>query len=125
LTYGVPSSPGVTKGCTEDSLIAIYNDLESVSRLFEQYGEHIAAVILEPIPGNMNMLLAELSFLEGLRKCCDDNGSLLIFDEVMSGFRVSLQGAQGLYPVKPDLTTLGKIMGGGFPVGAFGGRADI
>lgn len=125
LTFGTPSSPGVPKACVADTLTATYNDLDSVAALFETHGKEIAALILEPIPGNMNMLLPEPGFIEGLRALCNHYGSLLIFDEVMSGFRVSLKGFQGLSDVKPDLTTLGKIIGGGMPVGAFGGRADI
>jgi glutamate-1-semialdehyde 2,1-aminomutase len=125
LTFGVPSSPGVPGGCTADTLTATYNDLDSVAALFEKCGKEIATVILEPIAGNMNMILPEPGFLEGLRDLCDQHGALLIFDEVMTGFRVSPQGMQGLTTVKPDLTTLGKVIGGGMPVGAFGGRAEI
>lgn len=125
LTFGTPSSPGVPAACVADTLVASYNDLNSVTALFEAHGHDIAAIILEPIPGNMNMLLPEPEFIEGLRAICDEYGSLLIFDEVMSGFRVSPSGFQGLSSVRPDLTTLGKIIGGGMPVGAFGGRADI
>lgn len=125
LTFGVPSSPGVPEGNTADTLTATYNDLESVSALFEQCGQDIAAIIIEPVPGNMNMLLPEPGFLDGLRALCDQYNSVLIFDEVMSGFRVGPQGAQSLYKTVPDMTTLGKVIGGGMPVGAFGGRADI
>ncbi len=125
LTFGVPSSPGVTTGCTQDTLTATYNDLDSVEALFDAHGDDVAAIILEPIPGNMNMLLPKDGFLEGLRELCDRYNSVLIFDEVMSGFRVAPQGVQSLTAVKPDLTTLGKIIGGGMPVGAFGGRVDI
>lgn len=125
LTFGEPSSPGVPKGSAADTLTATYNDLDSVAALFEAQGDQIAAIIVEPIPGNMNMLLPKEGFIEGLRALCDQYGSLLIFDEVMSGFRVSPSGFQGLSTVKPDLTTLGKVIGGGMPVGAFGGRADI
>ena len=125
LTFGTPSSPGVPASCVADTLTATYNDLDSVAALFEAHGKEIAAIIVEPIPGNMNMLLPEPGFIEGLRALCDQYGSLLIFDEVMSGFRVSPGGFQGLSDVQPDLTTLGKIIGGGMPVGAFGGRADV
>ena len=125
LTFGTPSSPGVPAACAADTLAATYNDLDSVAALFEQHGQDIAAIILEPIPGNMSMLLPEPGFLEGLRAICDQYDSVLIFDEVMSGFRVSPIGFQGLSDICPDMTTLGKIIGGGMPVGAFGGRAEI
>lgn len=125
LTFGHPSSPGVPESVIQHTLIATYNDLSSVEALFETHGPDIAAVLLEPIPGNMNLLLPRPGFLQGLRDLCDQYQSLLIFDEVMSGFRVSLGGAQALYSIKPDLTCLGKIIGGGMPVGAFGGRGDI
>ncbi len=125
LTFGVPSSPGVPASIVAETLTARFNDLDSVTALFERWGDDIAAIIVEPIPGNMNMLLPLPEFLPGLRQLCDQYKSLLIFDEVISGFRVGPQGAQGLYAVRPDLTILGKIIGGGMPVGAFGGRADI
>ena len=125
LTFGTPSSPGVPADCTKDTLTATYNDLDSVRALFTEYPKQIAAIILEPIPGNMNMLLPQAGFLETLRACCDQDGALLILDEVMSGFRVDAQGAYGLYPVQADITTFGKIIGGGMPVGAFGARAEI
>lgn len=125
LTFGMPSSPGVPEACVADTLTATYNDLDSVIALFEAQGSEIAAIIVEPIPGNMNMLLPEPGFIEGLREICDQYGSLLIFDEVITGFRVSPSGFQGLSDVRPDLTTLGKIIGGGMPVGAFGGCADV
>jgi len=125
LTFGAPSSPGVPASCVADTLTATYNDLDSVAAQFEQHGQEIAAIILEPIPGNMSMLLPEPGFIEGLRAICDQYNSLLIFDEVMSGFRVSPAGFQGLSEVRPDMTTLGKVIGGGMPVGAFGGRAEI
>lgn len=125
LTFGVPSSPGVPAPCVADTLTATYNDLDSVVAQFEQHGQEIAAIILEPIPGNMSMLLPEPGFIEGLRALCDQYSSLLIFDEVMSGFRVSPTGFQGISDVRPDMTTLGKVIGGGMPVGAFGGRAEI
>ena len=125
LTLGVPTSPGVPRALAELTLTATFNDIDSVSRLFEQHGQHIAAVIVEPVAGNMNCIPPTAGFLQGLREICDQHGSLLIFDEVMTGFRVALNGAQGLYGIAPDLTTLGKVIGGGMPVGAFGGRRDI
>lgn len=125
LTFGAPSSPGIPAGSVNDTLIASFNDLDSVSALFEKYGKQIACIIIEPIPGNMNMLIPEPEFLQGLRELCDQHGALLIFDEVMTGFRVGPQGVQSFVDVKPDLTTLGKIIGGGMPVGAVGGRADL
>jgi glutamate-1-semialdehyde 2,1-aminomutase len=125
LTFGVPSSLGVSENAAQDTLTATFNDLDSVMELFVKYGNEIAAIIVEPIAGNMNMILPKPEFLEGLRRLCDDYQSILIFDEVMTGFRVALGGAQALYEIKPDLTTLAKIIGGGMPVGAFGGRADI
>jgi glutamate-1-semialdehyde 2,1-aminomutase len=125
LTFGNPSSPGVTRGAAADTLIAEFNDLESVKALFEENANEIAAIIVEPVVGNMGVLVPEPGFLAGLRALCDGKNTLLIFDEVMTGFRVSLQGAQGLYGIKPDLTTLGKVVGGGMPLAAYGGRADI
>ncbi|HEX2613034.1 MAG TPA: glutamate-1-semialdehyde 2,1-aminomutase [Fibrobacteria bacterium] len=125
LTFGNPSSPGVTKGAAQDTLIAEFNDLDSVRKLFAEHGDSIAAVIAEPVVGNMGVLIPEPGFLEGLRSLCDGKNTLLILDEVMTGFRLSLQGAQGRYGVKPDLTTLGKVVGGGMPLAAYGGRADI
>src|SRR3990167_5239411 len=125
LTFGQPSSAGVTPGAASDKLIATYNDLTSVAILFAENAQEIAAVILEPIAGNMNCILPEPGFLAGIRELCNQYGSLLIFDEVITGFRVGLGGMQALTQIKPDLTTLGKIIGGGMPVGAFGGRADI
>lgn len=125
LTFGAPSSPGVPENCARDTLLAQYNDLESVERLFAEHGGSIAAIIIEPVPGNMNMLLPKPGFLKGLRELCDHYRSVLIFDEVMTGFRVGPTGVQGLYDVTPDLTTLGKVIGGGMPVGAFGGRREI
>jgi glutamate-1-semialdehyde 2,1-aminomutase len=109
----------------KDTLVANFNDLESVQALFAAYGDDIAAVIVEPVAGNMNCVLPVQGFLAGLRDLCDQHHAVLIFDEVMTGFRVGLGGAQALYHIKPDLTTLGKIIGGGLPVGACGGRADI
>ncbi len=125
LTLGVPSSPGVTEGAAAETLVATFNDLDSVEQLFQSHKHHIAATIVEPIAGNMNMVLPNAGFLEGLRELCNQHGALLILDEVMTGFRVSPTGACGLYDVTPDLITLGKIIGGGMPVGAFGGRVDI
>ena len=125
LTLGVPSSPGVPAAVAADTLVADFNSLDSVQALFEAHPDTIAALIIEPIAGNMGLVLPKPGFLSGLRELCDRYGALLIFDEVMSGFRVARGGAQALYDVMPDLTTLGKIIGGGLPVGAFGGRADI
>jgi glutamate-1-semialdehyde 2,1-aminomutase len=125
MTFGNPSSPGVTKGSAQDTLLAEYNDLESVKALFQACGGEIAAIIVEPVAGNMGVLIPEKGFLEGLRALCDGRNTLLIFDEVITGFRLGLAGAQGFYRVKPDLTTLGKILGGGLPLAAYGGRADI
>lgn len=124
-TLGVPTSPGVTKATAAATLNARYNDLKSVEEHFDKYYGKIAAVIVEPIAGNMGCVPPEPGFLEGLRKICDSQGTLLIFDEVMTGFRVAHGGAQQLYGVMPDLTTLGKIVGGGMPVGAYGGKRDF
>ncbi|HNY26582.1 MAG TPA: glutamate-1-semialdehyde 2,1-aminomutase [Candidatus Sumerlaeota bacterium] len=124
-TLGVPNSPGVTPGAAVDTLLASYNDLESVAVRIRRYPGEIAAVIVEPVAGNMGVVPPEPGFLEGLREICTREGIVLIFDEVMTGFRVALGGAQELYGVRPDMTTLGKIIGGGLPVGAYGGRADI
>lgn len=125
LTLGVPSSAGVPESFVQHTLVAEYNCLESVKNLFQKYGNEIAAIIVEPVAGNMNCVLPKKGFLAGLRQVCTQYGSLLIFDEVMTGFRVARGGAQELYGIEPDLTTLGKVIGGGMPVGAFGGRADI
>jgi len=125
LTLGVPSSPGVPASLAEHTLTLAYNDAEAVRRLFALRGDSIACVIVEPVAGNMNCVPPATGFLETLREVCDAHGSVLIFDEVMTGFRVALGGAQALYGIKPDLTTLGKVIGGGMPVGAFGGRRDI
>lgn len=125
LTFGIPNSAGVPKSIAEHTLIAEFNNLENVAALFEKYGDQIAGIIIEPIAGNMNCILPLPGFLAGLRELCDRYNSLLIFDEVMTGFRVALGGAQAYYDIKPDITTLGKVIGGGFPVGAFGGRRDI
>ena len=125
MTQGIPGSAGVPEGCTKDTLTAVYNDLDSVRQLFEANPNEIAAIIVEPVGANMGVVLPEDGFLEGLRKLCDENEALLIFDEVITGFRLALDGAQGYYNIKPDLTTFGKIIGGGMPVGAYGGRKDI
>ena len=125
FTLGLPDSPGVTKNTAKDTLTAEFNDLGSVEELFESNKNNIAAVIIEPIAGNMGLVQPDKGFLQGLRKICDKNNSILIFDEVMTGFRVSRGGAQELYNVIPDITTLGKIIGGGLPVGAYGGKKEI
>ena len=125
MTLGLPDSPGVTKNIAKDTIIADFNSLESVSEQFEKNPEKIAAVIIEPVAGNMGLVESRKDFLIGLRKLCDKNKALLIFDEVMSGFRLSKGGAQELYDVIPDITTLGKIIGGGLPVGAYGGKSEI
>ena len=125
LTFGEPTSPGVPADFAKHTLVAQFNDLDNVEELFKAHGNDIACVIVAPIAGNMNMITPKPGFLEGLRKLCDDYGSVLIFDEVMTGFRVGLHGAQGLYNITPDLTTLGKVIGGGMPVGAFGGKKEI
>jgi glutamate-1-semialdehyde 2,1-aminomutase len=125
LTFGVPSSPGVPASVAADTITLTYNDSESVSKLFAALGEQIAGIIVEPVAGNMNCIPPVPGFLETLRRVCDEYKSVLIFDEVMTGFRVGLNSAQGLYNINPDLTTLGKIIGGGMPVGAFGGRRNI
>lgn len=125
LTFSLPSSAGVPVGVAADTLVADYNDLQAVERLFAQYGSAIAALIVEPIAGNMNLVLPLPGFLKGLRDLCDRYGALLIFDEVITGFRVALGGAQVRYGISPDLTILGKIIGGGFPAAAFGGAREI
>lgn len=125
LTFGVPTSPGVTEGNAKDTLVADFNDITSVKKLISQNKNEIAAIILEPIVGNMGVVPAEKTFLQELRQICDEEKIVLIFDEVMTGFRVAKGGAQELYGIKPDLTTFGKIIGGGLPVGAYGGRAEI
>lgn len=125
LTLGVPNSPGVPASVAEHTLTLAFNDAEQVKQVFAEMGDEIAAIIVEPVAGNMNCILPRQEFLETLRSVCDAHGSVLIFDEVMTGFRTALGGAQSVYRVKPDLTTLGKVIGGGLPVGAFGGRADI
>ncbi|KPK59924.1 MAG: glutamate-1-semialdehyde aminotransferase [Gammaproteobacteria bacterium SG8_31] len=125
LTLGVPTSPGVPASVAEHTVTLTFNDLDEVREAFRRIGDQIAGIIVEPVAGNMNMIPPVDGFLEGLRGICDEHGSLLIFDEVMTGFRVALGGAQSVYGVRPDLTTLGKVIGGGMPVGAFGGRGDV
>jgi glutamate-1-semialdehyde 2,1-aminomutase len=125
LTLGVPTSPGIPLALAEHTLTVSYNDLDAVQEAFVHFGKEIAAIIVEPIAGNMNCIPPIPGFLQGLRTICNDYGSVLIFDEVMTGFRVALGGAQAFYDVIPDLTTLGKVVGGGLPVGAFGGRREI
>ena len=124
VTFGTPSSPGVPADLTKHTLLAKYNDIDSVKKCFENSSD-IACIILEPIAGNMGFVPADEKFLQELRVICDENGTLLIFDEVMSGFRASLKGAQGITSVVPDMVTFGKVIGGGMPVGAFGGKLDI
>lgn len=125
MTQGVPDSLGVPEGYTKETLTADYNSISSVEQLFSEYGDDIACVIVEPVAANMGVVLPKEGFLEALREICDKNGSLLIFDEVITGFRLQIDGAQGYFGVKPDLTTFGKIIGAGMPVGAYGGRLDI
>ena len=125
LTFGQPSSAGVPPAIAGETLVLSYNDLDEVERAFKEHPHDIAGVIVEPVAGNMNLIAPKPGFLAGLRKLCDRYAAVLIFDEVMTGFRVHLRGAQGLYGVVPDLTTLGKVIGGGMPVGAFGGRREI
>ena len=124
-TMGLPDSPGVPRGYAQNTLIAPYNDLKAVERLFDTYGKNIAAIIVEPVAANMGVVAPKPGFLRGLREITSCNDALLIFDEVITGFRVSYGGAQSLYGLKPDLTCLGKIIGGGLPVGAYGGRREI
>lgn len=125
LTLGVPSSPGVPAALAEQTLTLTHNDSDEVRKVFAEIGEQIACIIVEPVAGNMNCIPPEEGFLETLREVCDESGAVLIFDEVMCGFRAGLQGAQGVYNVQPDLTTYGKVIGGGMPVGAFGGKRAI
>lgn len=125
LTLGVPNSPGVPKALADLTLTLPYNDFDAASDLFSKFGEEIAGLIVEPIAGNMNCILPRAGYLQHLRDLCTQSGTVLIFDEVMTGFRVAAGGAQALYNVQPDLSTFGKIIGGGMPVGAYGGRADI
>lgn len=125
LTFGVPSSPGVPASLSEHTITLTYNDSAQVKEVFADIGDQVAAIIVEPVAGNMNCIPPVEGFLETLREVCDQSGSVLIFDEVMTGFRVAIGGAQSHYGIKPDLTTLGKIIGGGLPVGAFGGKKEI
>lgn len=125
LTLGVPNSPGIPEDFAKHTLTVTYNDLASVEQVFAEVGDQIAAIIVEPVAGNMNCIPPVPGFLEGLREVCDRYGSVLIFDEVMTGFRVARGGAQERYQITPDLTTLGKVIGGGMPVGAFGGKREI
>ena len=125
MTLGQPNSPGITDGVAQDTLVVRFNDVESVRKAVEAFPDDIAAIIVEPIAGNMGCIPPAPGFLEGLRDVCDTHGIVLIFDEVMTGFRVALGGAQALYEVYPDLTTLGKIIGGGLPVGAYGGKQEL
>ncbi len=125
LTMGTPDSPGVTQGTAKDSLLAAYNNIESVEKLVQENKDKVAAIIIEPVAGNMGCIVPEEGFLQRLRKLCDQENIILIFDEVMTGFRLARGGAQELYGVIPDMTTLGKIIGGGLPVGAYGGRQEI
>ncbi len=125
LTHGQPDSLGVPPAFVADTLVAPYNDLKSTQALVKKHRKSLAAIIVEPVVGNMGCILPKPGFLEGLRNLCDESGALLVFDEVMTGFRVHAGGAQALFDIRPDLTTLGKIIGGGLPVGAYGGRADV
>lgn len=125
LTFGTPDSPGVTKGTAKDTLIAPFNNLEAIEKLIRENKDEIAATILEPVVGNMGCVLPLPDYLRGLRSLCDKHGIVLIFDEVMTGFRLAPGGAQEMFAVKPDMTTLGKIIGGGLPVGAYGGKKEI
>jgi glutamate-1-semialdehyde 2,1-aminomutase len=125
LTFGTPDSPGVTKGTAQDTLIVPFNNLTAIQKFIDQYPNQIAALILEPVVGNMGCVAPQPGYLEGLRELCTKHGIVLIFDEVMTGFRLAAGGAQEYYNIKPDLTTLGKIIGGGLPVGAYGGKKEI
>lgn len=125
LTLGVPSSPGVPAALADHTMTLTYNDIEGVRKAFSEWGEHIACIIVEPVAGNMNCIPPAPGFLEVLREVCNEHNSVLILDEVMTGFRFGLQGAQGHYGIEADLTTLGKVIGGGMPVGAFGGKREI
>lgn len=125
LTLGIPATPGIPPSITEHTLTADFNDLEQTARLMEQFSDDVAAIILEPVAGNMGFVLPKPDFLQGLRTLCDTYNTVLIFDEVMTGFRVGLGGAQQVFKITPDLTTLGKVIGGGMPVGAIGGKAEI
>lgn len=125
LTLGIPSTPGIPASITEHTLTADFNDLDQVEQLFKKYPHDIATIIVEPVAGNMGFVLPKPNFLKGLRELCNQYNALLIFDEVMTGFRVALGGAQSIYNISPDITTLGKVIGGGMPVGALGGKAEI
>lgn len=125
LTAGVPNSPGIPEAIAEKTLVCRYNDLESVKDIFSNYGQDIAAIIVEPVAANMGLVLPQLEFLQGLRQICDLYGSILIFDEVITGFRTCYGGFQNIVNIEPDLTTLGKIIGGGLPVGAYGGKKEL
>lgn len=125
MTAGVPDSSGVPEGCVKDTLTAIYNNIDSVKKLFDENKNEIACVIVEPVAANMGVVLPENNFLSDLRKICTENGALLILDEVITGFRLQFEGASGYFDIKPDLVTYGKIIGGGMPVGAYGGRKDV
>jgi glutamate-1-semialdehyde 2,1-aminomutase len=125
LTLGVPNSPGVTPGCTADTVVLAYNDVAALETLFQAQGNEIAGVMLEPVAGNMGLVTPSSEFLKALRSLTQKHGSLLIFDEVMTGFRLALGGAQSILGIVPDVTVLGKIVGGGFPVGAYGGKAEV
>jgi glutamate-1-semialdehyde 2,1-aminomutase len=124
-TFGIPGSPGVTEGAARDTLTVRFNDVEALGTVFAEHGETVAAVIVEPVAANMGVVPPEPGFLEGLRQLCTSSGALLVFDEVITGFRIAFGGAQSVYGVTPDLTILGKVMGGGFPCAAFGGRRDV
>jgi len=124
-TFGIPGTPGVTAGAAKDTLVAPYNDLDAVRALFHEQGAEIAVVAVEPVAANMGVVPPEPGFLDGLRELCDRHGALLLFDEVITGFRIAYGGAQAVYGVRPDLTAFGKVLGGGFPCAAFGGRADV
>lgn len=125
MTAGIPDSAGVPKGCTEDTLSAVYNDLNSVEELLDNNKDQVAAIIVEPVAANMGVVPPKEGFLQGLRRLCDKHQALLIFDEVITGFRLGFTGASGKYQVRPDLITYGKIIGAGMPVGAYGGRKEI
>jgi len=125
LTLGVPNSPGVPAAVADLTVTLPYNDVDAVADYLSVHGQHVAAIIVEPVAGNMNCIPPLVGYLEGLRSVCDEHGCLLIFDEVMTGFRVALEGAQGLYGITPDLSTFGKVIGGGMPVGAFGGKREF
>ena len=124
-TFGIPGSPGVTEGATRDTLITPFNDLDAVKSIFEERGDEIAVVVIEPVAANMGVVPPEPGFLAGIRALCSDHGTVLLFDEVITGFRIAYGGAQSLYGITPDVTTVGKVMGGGFPCAAFGGRREL